>query len=252
MAVLADILRFLEDNFRPGEFVDAALNGLQVEGKQEVAHLAVAVDAGLSVVEKCVEAGADLLLVHHGIFWGSPFPIAGPRKLLVQLLLEHDVSLLAIHLPLDAHPCYGNNYLLAQLLGLSEIEPAAADNGNPIGCCGTNAERLDLPTLRGKLVVLEGAGNVLELPFGPTIPKRVCCVSGAGADQLFRFERDRFDTLITGEARQFAYHFCRENKLNAIFAGHYATETLGVRKLGEVLAGLFELKLSFIAEPTNI
>ena len=163
------------------------------------------------------------------------------------------MSLVAAHLPLDANELHGNNFELARLLELDDLEPAARYEGSFVGCVGDNKRRKNLGDLVASLKTLDGAtSDPLVLNFGPSTPERVCIVSGAGADQLYNFEHENFDTLITGEPRQAAYHFCKENKLNAIFAGHYATETIGVQKLGAELTQRFSVSCEFIDEPTQI
>ncbi len=249
---LNEILSYANSTLDIAAFKDASMNGLQIEGAEQIGLLAVSVDAGLSIVEEAAAMGANALLVHHGIFWGSCSPVSGARKKLIKTLLDKDISLLAYHLPLDAHLSLGNNAALADLLELSNQQAAAPYQGVPIGCSGDNKD-LTFEEMLARLKKLEGSpGDIVSLPFGPSKPRRVCLVSGSGADQLYRYKEEGFDTLITGEAKQFAYHFCKENGLNAIFAGHYATETLGVKRLAEDLEGRFGLPWKFINEPTGI
>ena len=255
------ILEKLREELKPELFDDNSLNGLQVEGKGEIQRLAVAVDAGESVIEKSIDWGADALLVHHGLFWGSHERIAGPLKRKLSLLFSAQMSLFAMHLPLDAHARLGNNAALADLLSLGSLEAKANFGGRPIGFCGGNDEGHSLKQMEELLRSLPGASREqFALDFGPERPERVCVVSGGGVDQLRNHLDDGFDTLITGEAKQFAYHFCKEHKLNAIFAGHYASETLGVQRTaswlveqsGENSDGAQALEWQFIDEPTGI
>jgi dinuclear metal center YbgI/SA1388 family protein len=249
---LNELVSYLNSTLNMTAFKDASLNGLQVEGAEEVSRIAIAVDAGLSVIQEAASRGVDAILVHHGIFWGSCFPISGAKKELFQTLLENNLSLLAYHLPLDAHLELGNNAALADILQLSNQVPAAQYQEMPIGCCGDN-DKLLFDDMLGLMKQLEGSPKeIVSLNFGPKKPERVCLVSGSGADQLYRYQEDDFDTLITGEAKQFAYHYCKENKLNAIFAGHYATETLGVKRLAENLKQKFGITWEFIDEATGI
>ena len=124
--------------------------------------------------------------------------------------------------------------------------------GQAIGCRGVNARALSRAHFEKRLSGLTGAGPVLTLPFGPDVPRAVGIVTGSGADALYQAEQNGIDTLITGEPRQFAYHFARERSLNVLFAGHYATETLGVRELGKALAGKFGMRELFLDHPTGI
>ncbi|MCB0323418.1 MAG: Nif3-like dinuclear metal center hexameric protein [Bdellovibrionales bacterium] len=253
MATLSEILAYLGEELRLDEYEDSAYNGLQIEGASEVKKIGAAVDAGLSVVEKAVAQGIDFLVVHHGLFWGQATPVTGARKALLQRAFEGNISLYGVHLPLDAHRTLGNNFLLARRLGLEELGPAVFYRGSYIGCVGRNRKNIPLSEMASRLESLPGAEpNFLKLDYGPQIPARVCVVTGAGADQLYQFRDENFDTLITGEPRQFAYHFCKENKLNALFCGHYASETLGVEAVAKHVAEKFGLTWEFIDEPTGI
>ncbi len=253
MSTLNQITEFLTREFSLDQYQDVSLNGLQVEGSPDVTKVAAAVDSGLSVLRACAERKAEVLLVHHGLYWGSPIAIRGPHREVVQTLLDNKISLVAIHLPLDAHPQYGNNALLAGFIGLENLKPAVEYKGNTIGFVGENSAKQTLEDMRQKLQTLQGCTtDFVSLPFGPKTPERVCVISGSGADELQNYQKDSFDTLITGEPKQFAYHFCKEHGLNALFPGHYATETLGVKRAAELLADTFNLSWEFIDEPTGI
>ncbi len=252
MARLTEIDRYITDELETGKFGDSSLNGIQVEGAGEVRMICGATDAGLSVIEEAGRRGAQMLLVHHGLFWGGAMPITGSHRKAVKTMLEGGLTLYASHLPLDAHSKYGNNYGVARLLGLSELAPCCEAGGQLIGAKGFNSVELPLEEYVARLSKEPGKGEILQLAFGPKVPQKVCVVTGAGADQLYRYREDDFDTLVTGEPRQFAYHFAKENGLNVIFGGHYRTETLGVRLLGEELARRFDVKFEFIDEPTGI
>lgn len=253
MAELSSIVKFLNRELEIEAFDDESLNGLQIEGQEVVTTVAVAVDAAQGTVEAAIKRKADLLIVHHGLFWGKALPITGPRKALMQSLFDSKLSLYAAHLPLDAHLNLGNNYALARLLALSELEPFLPYRGRPIGCRGRNSLKLPLAQIEAKLSALPGAAQqVFALRFGPKIPESVGIVSGSGADALFRLRDEGIDTLITGEPKQFAYHFARDWGFNAIFAGHYATETLGVQEVGRLLQEKFSIDWFFIDHPTGI
>ena len=253
MAALFDILAFLNRELEIPAYDDSSLNGLQVEGRPEVRKLAVAVDSGLAVIQEAARRNVDALLVHHGMFWKDVLPVSGPRKAALQTLLDAEMSLIAVHLPLDGHMQWGNNALLAKMLGLSELAGAAKYLNRHVGVVGRNALGLTRKQMSEKLATLQGCRTpFIELEFGPEKPQRVCIVSGAGADELYKFASDGFDTLISGEPRQFAYHFCKENKLNALFPGHYATETVGVQRVGRELEAAFGITWEFIDEPTGI
>ena len=255
MAKLGEIVGFLDQELQLQLFPDGSLNGLQFEGRQDILRIAAAVDTALSVIESALDQRADLLIVHHGMFWGKPQAVTGAERRIFQRILAADLSLYCAHLPLDAHQVYGNNFLLARFVGLSELSAAPGMNysGPSIACLGTNVNQLLFAAFEQALHQLPGAAeHFVSLPFGPKVPQRVCVVSGAGADQLLLAESLGFDTLITGEPRHFAYHYCKAHNLNAVFAGHYATETLGVQELGKAAAAKFGAAFEFIDHPTGI
>ena len=162
------------------------------------------------------------------------------------------MSLYSSHLPLDANPQVGNNFKLAEFIGLNAPQSCMEYKGNNIGCLATNGSGLKMEQICKRLSELEGASSPLSVDFGPAIPKKILIVTGSAADSLYHFESLGFDTLITGEPKQFAYHFAKERGLNAIFAGHYATETLGVKAVGNLLENQFNIKSNFINVPTGI
>ena len=254
MAKLREIVEHLDavlDNAAFSE-VDDSLNGLQVEGAKEVQKVSLGVDACLELSEKAASEKADLILVHHGFFWGSARAIIGPFKNTISSLIENNISLYATHLPLDAHPTYGNNQVLQELLELDNSRSSADYKGRNIGRLGLNSKNINFSEYVKRLSQLEGAGQIYNLNFGPEIPERVMTVSGGAADCIRAFNEEGFDTLITGEPKQFVYHFAKENKLNLICAGHYATETLGVKALGKMLEEKFKIESKFINIPTGI
>lgn len=248
-----EIVQFLDTALNHGRFQDGHVNGLQVEGPDQVGSVGVAVDAGESTINMAAAAGVDFLIVHHGLFWEKAVAITGPMRRVLGTLLEHGINLYGVHLPLDGHMEWGNNVTLARMLGLSEISAAIPYRGAQIGCIGTNAKHYTVSDFTARLSQLPGALQpVYTAAFGPSTPMKVCIVSGAGADALMRAAEDGFDTLITGEPRQFAYHYAKERQLNIICAGHYATETVGVSELGKALQQAFGLPWQFLADPTGI
>jgi dinuclear metal center YbgI/SA1388 family protein len=253
-ASLQDICSFLMAEFDYSSFEDASLNGLQLEAGSSVSKIAAAVDFGLSIAEEAAAQGVDLLITHHGMLWGKPDPITGTFRSKIKFLLDNNISLVGIHLPLDAHPELGNNILLARdVLQLEETEAAIPYGGSKIGYKGTNSKKHSLVSIAEILTTVPGGlKNPLVLGFGPSVPEKICVVSGSAADALYLYEKEGFDTLITGEPKQFAYHFCKENRINAVFAGHYATETFGVRAVAQHVSEKFGVDWIFIDEPTDI
>ncbi len=253
MAKRTEIISYIENELDIHGIQDSSLNGLQFEGSEEVNKIVVAVDCGLEVIEQAVKRQAQMLIVHHGMFWGSSFAITGVQKKIFELLVKNNLNVVALHLPLDAHERLGNNFVLARILDLTDLRTAIPFGGKNIGCIGTNQKCKSLTTIVTELENLVGIRKpLLALPHGPSTPENICIVTGSGADALGQFSKEGFDTLITGEPRQFAYHFSLENKVNAIFAGHYATETLGVRELGKDLEQKFKVSSEFIDIPTGI
>lgn len=251
---LDTIEKYLKEEFKYSLYQDSSLNGLQVESNATVTKIGAAVDFADSVLEKAASEGVDLLLTHHGLLWGQTATITGVFGNKIKKLIEKKINLFGIHLPLDGHSTFGNNIIIAkELLGLTNVEPAIKVGNMTIGWKGNNTSKLSLLEMKEKFLKITGAlENPLTLEFGPKTPKNVLVVSGSAADSLYEFQSEKFDTLITGESKQFAYHFCKENNLNAIFAGHYATETFGVTAVAKHLADKFNLEWTFIDEPTGI
>lgn len=251
MVQLERILSFLEETFQYSSHPDypQALNGLQVEGKEEIRRLAAAVDASEETIRAAVREGADLLLVHHGLFWGGLGPLTGPRFRKVSSLIEGRLALVSLHLPLDAHPELGNNILLLRSLGLEPGGRFGLFQDMPVGWWGSAS--MDRDDLVGRL---EGTvdGKVRVVPGGPPKVERIGILSGAGSSALEEAAGEGLDTLVTGEAPHHAYHDAMELGLNLLLAGHYATETLGVRAVTERLAEEFELAWGFLHFPTGL
>jgi dinuclear metal center YbgI/SA1388 family protein len=252
-ADLADILAELDRILQPARFEDYGPNGLQVPGRAQVATLATGVSAHAELFERAVAAKADLLLVHHGLFWGSgPGPIDAALKRRLKILFDADLGLAAYHLPLDAHPELGNNALLANALGAEWCEPFAAHRGEPIGCVAhLPDEGLPARELFARVHALTGREPLL-FDAGPAHVRRLAIVTGAGADFLADAVAAGADAFLTGEPAERVMAQAREGGLHFIAAGHYATETFGVRRLGEHLAERFELRHVFLDVPNPV
>lgn len=251
MAELESILHFLEETFAFSQFPDYsnALNGLQVGGPADVSRLVVAVDASEATIQAGVREGGDLLLVHHGLFWDGPGPITGARFRKVKALLEGPMALVALHLPLDAHPRLGNCALLAREVGLEPVGTFAPYQGEEIGWWARTDEGRDLLRARLEEAV---AGPVRLISGGPERLQRVGFLTGSGASNLGEAAALGLDALVTGEAAHHHFHDAMELGINLYLAGHYATETFGVKALGEVLAGEFGLESTFLDFPTGL
>jgi dinuclear metal center YbgI/SA1388 family protein len=251
--MLANLLTYLEELLEPTGFSDYGPNGLQVPGPAEVRTVVTGVSASAELFERAAEHGADLVLVHHGLFWsGAPLALTPSAKRRLQLLFDHDMALAAYHLPLDGHPEVGNNALLAAALGCSAREPFALHEGRPIGVCGRfDGDGVEPDELVARVHELTGREPLAFLD-GPARVRSIGVVSGAGADYLGDAVAAGLDAFLTGEPAERVMTHAREEAIHFIAAGHYATETLGVRRLGELLEENFGVQHVFVDVPNPI
>jgi dinuclear metal center YbgI/SA1388 family protein len=248
---LEELVGYLDELLKLGEFSDdESANGLQVEGRESVRKVAIAVDACGYVFKEAVKQGADLLFVHHGLVWGGIKSIRGVLKARLKLLLENELSLYACHLPLDAHPELGNNAQLLQVLGIERRGEFGEYHGKRIGYWGELPQRMSVASFAA-LVEERLATRCRSVDFRGDA-KRVGVVSGGGWSAIFDAEKIKIDTLLTGEPSHSAYSLAEELGVNLIFAGHYATEKLGVLAVGEHLREKFGLEVVFIDHDTGL
>jgi len=248
---LIELADYLDEYLKTAEFEDKSLNGLQVEGREEVATIALAVDFSRQSVQRAQEIGADLLLVHHGLLWAPGYPIVGYRYRRLKMLMETGIALYATHLPLDAHPQVGNNAQLAKKLGLTSLSPFGEYHGRKIGYAGRFSKPKRLKEIERTLTsLLDGKVSCLSLGKETISTVGICC--GGGGFAYPEAIALGLDLLIVGEPYHEAYHPALESELSIIFAGHYATETLGVKALGEHLAKKFHLSVQFLDIPTGL
>ena len=249
---LDTLVSYLDDYLRVAdEVADApeALNGLQVENSGEVTRLAAAVDMCEATVRLAAEQHADCLLVHHGLFWGGLRPLAGPAYRRVAGLIKGNIALYAAHLPLDRHPQVGNNAVLARLLEIKVRGEFGAYHGAPIGVWGEYSGKRD--ELSWSLTRTLGTAPRL-LPFGPERLQRVGIVTGAGGSMIPQAAAAGLDTYVTGEGQHWTFFDAEELGINVYYAGHYATETVGVKALAEHLSKKFDLPWVFLDHPTGL
>jgi dinuclear metal center YbgI/SA1388 family protein len=263
-APTADILADLDALLEPARFEDYGPNGLQVPGAAQVDTVATGVSANLELFERAAAENAQLLIVHHGLFWGtSPGPIDAPLKRRLKILFDADIGLAAYHLPLDAHPELGNNALIAKALGASSLEPFALHHGQPIGFIatlpggaageGADDENNGTPAQALFTRVRElTARDPLVFDAGPPAIRRLAIVSGGGADYIADAIAAGADALLTGEPVERVMSTAREAGIHFIAAGHYATETFGVKALGEHVAQRFGVRHVFLDVPNPI
>lgn len=253
MIALTELCDYLDSYLKHDLYTkDISQNGLQVEGAPHVDTIAYAVDARAKTFEQAVEAGAQMLICHHGLYWGRPIMLRGMHYERFRLLIENKLALYASHLPLDAHPEVGNNAVLAGKLGLGELEPWSEFRGMAIGLKGSFGASLTLEQVLGKVeeLVAPVDGNVQYFGSGPKEIRRVGVVTGDAAKDLERAARDGLDMLITGEPCHVTAALADELGAYLVTAGHYATETFGVEALSQHLAQKFSLKTHFIHVPT--
>jgi dinuclear metal center YbgI/SA1388 family protein len=252
MARLRDIISFSDRELRSSSFSDASLNGLQVEGRPEVRRTALGVSASLEFLRRAAADGADLAIVHHGLFWkGHMEPVTGPLKKKLALLLESGMSLAAWHLPLDAHPRLGNNAALLRLLGASGLRPFGGYDGQNIGMSGTLKEPLS-PQKAAALLAAGLDAKPLLFPYGPRPIRRVGAVSGGAARMFPQAAEAGLDLFVTGEAGESSQESARELGVSFISAGHYNTEKGGVLALGRLLERRFGIKTFFVDVPNPV
>ena len=249
---LESVLQYLEKLLGVSDFPDysTALNGIQVEGPETVRHLAAAGDASEETIGAAVEIGADLLLVHHGLFWDGLRPLTGRRFRRVAKLIAGGVGLYSVHLPLDAHPTLGNAALLARALGLEPEGPFGEVRGAAVGwwagAGGISVRELEErlgAALQGPVRLIEGGGERVE---------RVAIVTGAGGSFIEEAAGAGFDALITGEGSHHTYVDAVELGIHVLYGGHYATETFGVKAISEHLSEKFGLTWDFLDFPSGL
>jgi dinuclear metal center YbgI/SA1388 family protein len=251
-ATVKEMIQEVDRLLEPERFEDYGPNGLQVPGREEVSTIATGVSAHLELFELAAAQSADLLLVHHGIFWGSgPGPIDAQLKRRLEVLFDADISLAAYHLPLDAHLEVGNNALLARALGAEELGPFAEHRGQAIGVIADPPRPIPAVELFQRTREVTSR-EPLVFDAGPAQVGRVAIVSGAGADYLGEAAAAGAEAFITGEPAERSMAQARELGLHFIAAGHYATETFGVRRLGEHLAERFGLRHLFLDVPNPV
>jgi dinuclear metal center YbgI/SA1388 family protein len=226
-----------------------ALNGLQVANDGRVTRIGAAVDASEATICLAVEQGIDLLLVHHGLFWGGPRPLTGPHFRRVAALIKHNVALYAAHLPLDCHAEVGNAAVLAARLGLAVRGGFGEWQGQVVGLWGeTDAER---EAFSGALAAVLGAPARL-MAFGPPRVQRVGIATGSGGSLIPQAVAAGLDTFVTGEGAHHTYFDAEELGVNVYYGGHYLTETFGVKAVAAHLSERYSLPWVFLDHPTGL
>jgi len=233
----------------------SALNGLQLENHSGITGIAAAVDFSTRAIKGAIAKSANLLVVHHGMFWEGSKRLTGPLYDKLRLLLENDIAVYSSHLPLDRHPALGNNVLLARQLGLKPSGTFARFEGISIGVSGeSDLETAELAE-RARHFASDYDCELRTTPFGKTRRTKrwaICSGAGASAETLTEAREMKIDTLIVGEGPHWTAVYAEENDVTILYAGHYATETLGVRALADHLGDRFALSSSFVNASTGL
>ena len=257
MARIHELVEYADELLETDRIPDypAALNGLQLENSGEIKRIASAVDFSTRAIQGTIDAGANLLILHHGMFWNGFERLNGPAYRRLRLLIEHDIAIYSSHLPLDRHPKLGNNVLLAKQLGLKPTGVFAKYETIFIGISGeSDTDTVGLAEKTKKFVTAYGGDVRLTTISQKRRTKRwaMCTGAGASSDTVKEALKMGVDTLIVGEGPHHTSVQAEENNLAIIYAGHYATETLGVRALAEHLSEKYKIPASFVNAPTGL
>lgn len=246
MASLSEIVQYCNTRLDVTRYADYCPNGLQVDGRPEVKSLVTGVTASQSLIDQAVEQGADAILVHHGYFWKGESPtLTGMKYRRIRALIQHDISLIAYHLPLDGHPELGNNIALANKLGLTDCAPCG--EGMPDSILFTAELPGALSAAEAAELIFEKLGRQpLVVEAGEHPVRRIGLCTGGAQGYIERAAELGLDAFLTGEASEQTTHIAREEGVHFFAAGHHATERYGVQALGAELASVFEIEHRFI------
>jgi dinuclear metal center YbgI/SA1388 family protein len=249
--MLQSICNFLDEFLKIREVEDYpnALNGLHLENDGQVTRIGAAVDASEAIIEMAIGQQVDLLIVHHGLFWGGLNRLVGPQFRKIKRAVSTNLAIYSAHLPLDLHPEVGNNILLAQALELGRPEPFFPHKGQHFGfAVSTKIDRAELISRLKRILGRE----LWVCPAGPVEVRRVGIVTGGAGAQVEKAKAEGIDTFVTGEGPHHTHALAEELKVNLIYGGHYATETFGVRALARRVASQFALPWSFVDHPSGL
>ncbi|TXJ07030.1 MAG: Nif3-like dinuclear metal center hexameric protein [Acinetobacter sp.] len=252
MAKLSEIVKWCDDTLQAQQFKDYCPNGLQIEGKAEVGHIVSSVTASLHAIEAALDLNADALMVHHGYFWkGEPSPLTGLKGKRIKQLMQADISLIAYHLPLDAHPQLGNNAVLADMLGVSITGALDLHERYPIGNVGHFKQPLT-PAQFAQLLTEKLGQSPIHIATGKNKIEKIGFCTGAAQDFLYKAAALDCDAYLSGEVSERTYHEAQEYGIDYFAAGHHATERYGIQHLGQALAKQFNLSYQYIELPNPI
>jgi dinuclear metal center YbgI/SA1388 family protein len=257
VAALAEIVEYLDTELRTANVNDypAALNGLQLANQGTVLHVAASVDFSTVVVKEAVARGANLLILHHGMFWSAATRIVGPRYHQISLLIQNDVAVYSSHLPLDLHPRFGNNVLLAKELGLTPSGGFASSQNEVIGVSGVSDIHTAELVARAQTFCGRNGRHLVTTPLRPNQETKrwgICSGAGASPETLREAVTLGIDTIVVGEGPHHTAVQAVDLGITILYAGHYATETLGVRAIADEVGKRFGIAASFIEAPTGL
>ncbi|MES2309190.1 MAG: Nif3-like dinuclear metal center hexameric protein [Verrucomicrobiota bacterium] len=251
MISLSKLTTYLDRELRHSEIQDypGAYNGLQLENNGKVSKIAAAVDSHAEVLKSAAALGADFLLVHHGLWWNDPRPVTGISYQKISQAIQSNLAVYGSHLPLDLHPRWGNNAVLAQKLGFKKTKPFLEMKGNAIGV--STETSLSRSILHQKLEKVLG-NKVHLIAGGPAQIRRIGIVSGGAGNDLEKAKAEGLDTFITGEGSHWTYGSALELSINLFYGGHYATEVFGVQTVAKHLSHKFKVPWVWIDSPSGL
>ena len=239
---LQHLVAWCDQTLKSPVFKDYAQNGLQIDGKTEVRKILAAVTASQDAIDAAIRENADLLLVHHGYFWkGEAYPITGMRGKRIKSLIQHDISLLAYHLPLDSHPSLGNNAAIADLLELERIEALDPSERHPIGNIGYLNQPMPVEEFK-KFVSEKLKFDVTHLPADKNMIEKVGFCTGGAQDFIVKAAEQGCDAYISGEVSERTFYEAKELDVHYFACGHHATERYGVQRLGQAISEQFDIE----------
>jgi dinuclear metal center YbgI/SA1388 family protein len=251
MVSLEQVVAYLDKELKTSSIKDypGAMNGLQLANSGQIGRIVAAVDASLAVIEAAAAGGPGLLIVHHGMFWQGTQSVTGAFYRKLKIAMDADLAIFSSHLPLDVHPEFGNNILLAKGIGLENPEPFLDHNGQLLGLRGFwHGTRSDLAEVLR--VFLKGPVHIC--PGGPEIISNLGLITGGAGSEVAKIVACGLDSFVTGEGPHWSFPLAEDLGLNVFYGGHYATETAGVRAISGALAQRFEIPWRFSDHPTGL
>lgn len=251
MVSLDEVVAYLDQELNTSGIPDypGAMNGLQLQNTSGISRIVAAVDASLPVIEKAAAGGPGLLIVHHGMFWQGAQPVTGAFYRKIRVAMEAELAIYSSHLPLDFHPVWGNNIRMVTEIGLQGVVPFMESKGRAMGLRGE--------WQGGREALLEAVrravdGQVHACLAGPEEPRKIGVVTGGAGSEVAKAAAEGVDTFITGEGPHWSYPLAEELGINVIYAGHYATETFGVKALAAMLSEKHGIPWTFVDHPTGL